>query len=464
MAKDKDTQKVKPKSAAVIAAEKLFSPFLKGHSFSSIDEIEIENQKRSEKRLIIRNPWGDSSLVLLLPKNTKNNTKVLSDALNNVYLPERLTAIWHEDSKELEIIYTAFKIEEIAQREFSFRYKSKEYSCEFAPSSSRLMEIARAFREHAVSVTEYRNLRSFWLYIASKEDSEKRDLFGLGEPTSFWIKNLSKWDEDKIIELLLHLNFYMGYYDSESPSIRIHPRKTEDPEFVPPPRFAAKQFPTAITAHGIDTHLLYYWQSSINSNPARSFIDCYRIIEYAAFSYIDSEKRTAIRRTLAVPHAIDNIEGTIDEVVHILKSFHKNFDNEKIDSFLIEKVRPSVLWNEIVRNRKVFETDRELEGGFVIPWLIKDKWNEKSFEDCGVTRFAEAIRKIRNALSHGRDQQSLSVITSTHKNLELLEPWASLIAVAANEVMIFGQIITVTRKGKKESVREESRENENAEY
>lgn len=59
-------------------------------------------------------------------------------------------------------------------------------------------------------------------------------------------------------------------------------------------------------------------------------------------------------------------------------------------------------------------------------------WKSRGFES--ITR---SLRDIRNALSHGRDQRTSSVIVPSSRNLHYLQPWVNLIAVVAGEVVLY---------------------------
>ena len=76
----------------------------------------------------IKTPWGDESLELRLSPVDSS----LIDTLNSVILPLRFSALWHEDSKALEIIYTAVPYDaDLNERNFRFRFRDHDYSCSF---------------------------------------------------------------------------------------------------------------------------------------------------------------------------------------------------------------------------------------------------------------------------------------------------------------------------------------------
>jgi hypothetical protein len=110
--------------------------------------------------LVVQTPWGDSSILLRLP----DDPAALIDALNNLLLPERFTALWHKDTNDIEFIYTAYPLNgtqwDVRERKFNFTFRGKEYRCEFARSSDRLLTIAENSMFVGPSNSEHRNLPS----------------------------------------------------------------------------------------------------------------------------------------------------------------------------------------------------------------------------------------------------------------------------------------------------------------
>ena len=179
-------------------------PFLEANPNSTVEEIDSGNGKR----LGIKNPWSEDGLVIYLP----TDLKPLAEALNNVLLPERFTAIWHRDKNELEVIWTAYPLigpfEEIGKRKFQFHYDTNEYECGFGRSSDRLLQIAEYAAPVGMSPTGHRNLHSYNAYVQQQkaQDDGETPRPPLGEPVSFWVRNL-EWDEDRVLRLIRHLNF-----------------------------------------------------------------------------------------------------------------------------------------------------------------------------------------------------------------------------------------------------------------
>ena len=161
--------------------------FLDQHQNSSLAQV----SQPEGMRLAIIKPWGDESLALVIPENFND----LVEALNGVILPQRYSALWHRDTQDFEILWTAFppSLPDIPNRSFRFIWREKEYLCEFAQSSERALLIAKSYEAVGTSTSNYRNLTSFKVYA---EHGSLREA-GI-QPYSFWIRNIP-WDEDFIL-------------------------------------------------------------------------------------------------------------------------------------------------------------------------------------------------------------------------------------------------------------------------
>ena len=414
-------------------------PFLEAHP-----DVDIEDRKvgrESETRLCITKPWGEDGLVISLPEDIET----FSETLNNILLPERYTAIWHKDTKDFEVIWTALllseEIEDIKNREFLFSLDSKEYKCSFGQSSERLLTLASQAIPIAMSHTEHRNLMSFRYYVQLKE-SEKDLTSGMvpiGEPYSFWIQNV-EWDEDRVLQLVRHLNFFLTYYDRESPEILVHtpPAKKVSKQ----PRYLIDTFPNRIDTHEIADDLLQLWMASHEGDAARQFIYSYRIIEYASHAYIDIEARRKVHRLLTKPHARSDLGALTDKVIST--ALMKTMDDvQKMNNLLNDIVSTESLWREIERYRPTFTSNVIFDGGFTLKKLIDDSETFETFKTNGILTFINRARNIRNHLSHGRDKSTQATITPTVANFRRLEPWTAAISVLAGEVLIFSNLLTI---------------------
>ena len=110
-------------------------------------------------------------------------------------------------------------------------------------------------------------------------------------------------------------------------------------------------------------------------------------------------------------------------------------------AILKDAVDSRMLWREIARNLESFTSDIKFDGNFVVPALVsKQGGGEADFLNRGIESFASTVREIRNALSHGKDQKTSDVILPTVRNFERLQPWVSLMCVAAGQVMLYRHV------------------------
>lgn len=78
-------------------------------------ETEVRTGEREPS--VIR-PWGEEAIEIPL----RSDDEELFEALNAVRLPPRFTAIWHEDTREFEVIFTVLEKENrLHARSFEFR-------------------------------------------------------------------------------------------------------------------------------------------------------------------------------------------------------------------------------------------------------------------------------------------------------------------------------------------------------
>lgn len=405
-------------------------PFLTQNPSASLEEHEYVGGKG----LAIKKPWGDESLVLNVP----DDLRPLADALEKVYLPERFTAIWHRDTKDLEIIWTASKLadswKEIEGRQFDFIRAGRTYKCEFGESSEQLITIASHFVPITSSATNYRNLISYRMWVEEqKEENDRAKL--VGKPRSFWIRAI-EWNEDEVLDTVRHLNFYMSYYDHISPQIVVHAPKTEA-AMERRSRYIHGAYPSKIDSKQLDDFMLLTWAASQEGDAARKFLYAYRAIEFASFSYLESNIRADVRKILSAPHALDDIRRVSDAVAAALQK-SKWDDVAKFTAVVTDIVDPSLIWKEINRNMSAFTTETHFDGGFVLQRLLAPGCRE---QDLSLNQVARFLREIRNALAHGKDQKSAAVIAPTTRTFELLTPWAAVASIAAGEIILYRDVV-----------------------
>jgi len=394
--------------------------------------VEIVDVAGSPEVRVLR-PWDDDSFSLTL---TKNREAIIA-ALNAVRLPQRLSALWHSDTKDLEIIWSAYNLgpgqAEIAGRTFEFRYAGATHQCEFGTSSDRLMAIAKNIAPITRSNSDFRNLISFHNYTSMKP--EDRSKFGLDQARSFWIRGVD-WNEGKILELTSNLNFYLTYYDARSPMILHHEPPAKDLKPSQRTRYVAGCFPSEIDAAALDPTLLSFWVAADDHDPMMRFLLYFRIIEYAAAHFVESGVKSELKRLLLAPNLRTNLDASLAKIIGSTTPT-KMDDTQRFKSVVRQCVDPALLWRDVAANRPFFSKETKFDGGFSVRALCSDKDEESTFGTRGVDYFSDAVRKIRNALSHGKDQETAGVITPTTKNLKLFQPWVHLLAIAAGEVVLY---------------------------
>jgi hypothetical protein len=412
----------------VVTCKGALSTFLEKNAASAIGE----EDSFDDMKVCIRNPWGDPSLVIICPEDDPQ----FYEHLNAVILPERLSAIWHSDTKDLEVIWTAYQLapsqKEIVGRQFEFKHEHGNFACEFGKSSTRLLSIAKYMRPIAMSGTSFRNLFSF-MGLTQREDGGDWPE-DMGEPTSFWIRNI-EWQEETVLEIIRSLNFYLTYYDNRSQTVVIH-TIDEDDTVSPRVRYISGSFPKTISSRKLDDILINFWNAAHEGDEARRFLYYYRIIEYASFSYLDGTVRWAIKKILASPNANDDASAITERLIAAIAE-SKLDEYGKFAAIIRETVDIKLLWAEVNANKGAFTTETKFDGGFPLQALVAPNPREEDFIVRGHEVFTKAIRDLRNGLSHAREQKSATVITPTINNFNLLRPWVNLIATAAGEVVLY---------------------------
>ena len=153
--------------------------------------------------------------------------------------------------------------------------------------------------------------------------------------------------------------------------------------------------------------------------------------------YLDKNAKSEIRKLLIKPDSLDNVDGTIGEVVGILTGTKQIHDSQKIETFVRETLDYKIIWNEVEKNIDIFSQQTVFEGGYKADSLISRRCTEESFQSNGITTLMGRLRDIRNALSHGKDQRSGCVISPTFHNQKLIKPWAYLTFIISQEIMIY---------------------------
>lgn len=408
------------------AAEKL-APFFESNPYSTIDRAEDDPGK-----LQISKPWGDTSVAIIIGDGFDR----IAAVLNAVVLPERFSAVWHRDLRKLEVIWTAYKLpavwQEIFGRKFKFEHEGRQHHCEFGVSSDHLLILAEFVQPLTISETIHRNMQSMRALVIAQ--ARGRGTPNLDQPRSFWIDNID-WDEGAVLDLVSHLNFFMSYFDGLSPSVLVH--DTPDEPLVPKrTRYIRGKFPAEISSRPLDENLLSFWSFASGGNPMLRFLLYYRILEYAAVHFIDDSIRDELRKLILSPDLRSDLAKSVENIVGAM-SGSKLSDAQRLQALMRSVIDPALLWRDIKANIGFFSKDTNFDGGFSVKAMVNANDTEASFRARGLENLADTFRKIRNALSHGKDQETAGVIRPTRKNFELFSQWVHLIATAAGEVVLY---------------------------
>lgn len=411
-------------------AKKQFATFLKNNPSARIEEV----GKADNKFRLVRSPWGDVSIAFLAGEKASEPDAELVKVLNKLYLPERLTAIFHKRRRSLEVLWTAYKLaaedEEIATRNFEFTLAGKTYRCRFGRSSDELLTLAKHAAFLSVSETGFRNLQSFASYIARRDKDPAR----YGEPISFYINDLS-WKEEQVLDVVRHVNFYLRYYDAKCPYIVVQP-PTEESGSSEEMRYITGKFPTSISSRALNQTLMSFWIATFDEDVTTSFLLHYRILEYVSSYYLQTEQRNALRKLLATPDISSELDATIDSLAGIVRE-EKGNDIVRFVRMFEELVDSDKIWRQICASPETFTSDLILDGGFQLAPIIANVKSMDSFGPKGMENVARAFRQIRNGLAHGGEAQAGRLILPTSGNFRKLLPWVHLIEVAAGEVVLF---------------------------
>lgn len=417
------------------AFEAALAAFSAANPQSAVIAIPEADREPGDPIGIVEKPWGDPSLAFIIP----DDLPAVAKTLNSIVLPERLSAIWHSDSRDLEIIWTTRKLTEIWQpifgRSFTFVFRGSEHICEFKESSDRLLTLARLVQPLSTSSTGFRNMQSFAAFV---EDGGQEKESSYDVAKSFWISNFD-WEAEKSLEIIRNLNFYLTYYDNQSPHVIIHDISQDEKELAQRTRYIASEFPKEIQAAEIDQNLLTFWGAAPVTNQIMQFIIYFRMIEYCSASYVDFTVRSEIQRIVSAPDIRSSLPNAVEAIISSVSK--KSLDDPaKLKAVIRNNVDPSHIWADIAENLDFFSQPQEFDGGFRVRPLVAAAEAREGFCNRGLDQFTDTLRKIRNALSHGKDQETDGVILPTQRNMELLRPWVHLIATAAGDVALYKDV------------------------
>jgi hypothetical protein len=334
----------------------------------------------------VEKPWGDPSLQFRLEAGDER----LIAALNQSYLPPRFTAIWHRDSRDLEVIWGAVNSsrEEIG-RHFEFRFGGRCLRCEFQEASERLLVMASSTIATIGTATDtnYRNMLLLGSQLRRMARLPQSALTIELTPTSFWVRGIAEWSESFVEGLFRHINFYARYFDRQCPILLIHEPSPSGRGTINTIRYPTGGFPAIISGRPLDPYLLSIWDSAITTNDTfRQFLYHYQILEYVAFYYIQDEILEKVRRVLAAPQTPVRIDEASREIVDAIV-MDRTRDEAKFISAIQECVPPETMWREIEANVDRFSEQVEFDGGLLLLPLIKQGWKFEDFKTAWIPRY-----------------------------------------------------------------------------
>ena len=381
----------------------------------------------------VSRPWGDESIEIPL----HSDDEALFEALNAVRLPPRFTAIWHEDTSELEIIFTVLsKKNYLLGRKFEFRYRGSCYHCGFGPSSPRLRVIARKARPSGIAPQfDLRNLQPYYRFEHMLDEQPDASYVVNGTPVSFWIRGIDGYDDDYIGELARNLNFHMSYFDRHIPTILIHEESAGSDETDELHPAQVGYFPDTLSGQDIDQHLLILWESARRGDPFLRFIHYYQILEYAGFYHVKDKIRREVEQAIAAPDVVSRSEKVAQQILDAV-SADRRTDEQKISAMIEECVDPQEMWELLAQSLGDFSKEVKLDGGFVLPALVSASTSYEDFEQSWNKKFATALHQVRNALVHARESRQSTMIAPTTANHARLSPWLLPLSRTAARVML----------------------------
>lgn len=384
---------------------------------------------------VVTKPWNDETFALIIPKTLKiPNFKdiILYQEFNSIF--DRKNNIW-------EFIFTPEKkTNPILKREFNFNYEGKTFNCSFNKSSRFLKFFAETFRPtKSEGLSGYRNLRPYRDYYSKNKPDYVKEYFKTREPYSFYVKGPLDLLNDKV-EFTKTLNFYLSYYDRESPVIQIFPTENIESETKLPCYSLFDSFPTEINGNKIDLTLLDILNVANRTKDIRlEFIFYFQVIEYSAYYYLEKEDDDKLRQILKRPDVNYNATDYIKEIMEVLAdrfNINKSSDKSRIEKTIKNFCGINDLRIELEENESAFKVPIEFDGGLKLKELFKDKSAIESGGNGVMDSIINNVSKIRNVVVHLRESRENTVILPTEKNNKLMLPYLYLLRRIAEKVAL----------------------------
>lgn len=379
----------------------------------------------------IDKPWGDKSLSIYIPAGA-DDSEDLAASLEYLYLPPEFSAVFHLDSEELEILWTAYKLrahsEEVKDRNFLIQWEGVERRCEFRQSSERTLTLAKhCFPVSNAGSTDHRNIVSFHLLANEKNHPM------LSEPISFFV-DCKGLNFQEINDFVVHLNSFMIYFDRRTPRILMHSEASD--EYKANSRLMEGEFPEKISARRLDPNLISYWTEAFSTkDQVMRYLLLYRIIEYASFTYIDGDLLNAVRRQLLRPSLPSSIDLSARKISEIVTKTKELDSITRVQNMITSVVELEKIWGCIENNIDYFRRDHTFDGGYTVKALLSNRCDFENWSPNGVRSTFDRLRQLRNALAHGQDGATRGTVRPTRANAHAIVPWVNILETIASDVM-----------------------------
>lgn len=389
------------------------------------------------KHIKISKPWDDDTFIILLDKSEDLS------CLDDVKLVDYLVAIYHYKEKKIEFIFAPIETDTILlKRKFDYNFQGKTYNCFFDKSSKALEILAKGFQQTKTSTkTNYRELRMYNDFYTLDEQPEFiKEFYKDCEAFSFYISGDFTTIENDFTYFLRLLNFYMEYFDRESPKIILHRKETLKDEFIIPCLSEdGDEFPKSINAHNIELTVLETIDVANKTDDIRlQFIFYYQVLEYCTYYFLDASIKKELNQILKKPDINSKSKEYTKSIIDKLQDhYYKNKDDSvKMEKTILEFISIDDLKLELSKNCEFFCKDIEFDGGLVVKKLFNKVEDLDSVTENLLTAIRKNIEKIRNVLVHLREQRENKVILPTPDNDVKLTPYLFIIKRIAEKIAL----------------------------
>lgn len=380
-------------------------------------------------------PWNDSTLIISIPRREYAN----AGHLDPIILPERFNGLYHTSEKRFELIFNSLfdKDEPNPSDAFKFCFRGKTYDCFYGEPSVPLLFLARCHEPVVTSATSssYRNLDNLQiLQEAPLLPSRAKTIFGRKRGLSFFIEPIDEYKEDDLVSLCKHLNFYVSYFERQSPQIQIIPVGDAGDESEELP--LQRSLPGIINAAELDQFLLDLNLAAREVELRLTFLYYYQILEYSAFYWVEDSVKGSVCKILRAPDLQAKIDEYFPKLIEALNPTRQQ-DEHKIRKVIEASADPRRVWSEVKQDIPYFASAQKFDGGFELEALISKDTTEDTFVKMWMPKLLDQLKSIRNSLVHARESRTQCVISPTAGNDRLLKPWLPIIRLIAEQVTIF---------------------------